>query len=80
MATNADFIGIENEDDILWATKLWDNQKYHLEQIDETHFESRAEGYQVEFLTDDAGQVLAAKILDNFTPPRYNSGSDCFPR
>lgn len=67
MPTNADFIRIEHKDGILWATKLWDDQKYQLEQIDETHFKSQAEAYQVEFLKDNAGQVVAVKILDKFT-------------
>ncbi|WP_157278367.1 hypothetical protein [Olivibacter sitiensis] len=61
----ASFIQFELKDNILLAQ--WDNKEYPLIQISETNFESKEEGYKVEFLKDSSGQFAYAKILGRIT-------------
>ncbi|MGK6352208.1 hypothetical protein [Parapedobacter sp. DT-150] len=67
------FIAFELQGDTLFAKQLWDNNKtYPLIQIDETHFESKAEGYQIEFIKDSSGQFNQAKILGRIMSTRVD--------
>ncbi|ULT23522.1 hypothetical protein KUH03_30780 [Sphingobacterium sp. E70] len=56
------FIAFDEQDNKLHATQLWDQKKsYQLVRKDDTHFESKNEGYAIEFLK------IALEIL---TKPR----------
>ncbi|GAA4780753.1 hypothetical protein GCM10023231_04890 [Olivibacter ginsenosidimutans] len=57
------FIAFELKDNVLFAKQLWDNKAYQLTQINETNFESKEEGYKIEFLKDSSGQFAHAKLL-----------------
>lgn len=57
------FIEFELKDNALFAKQLWDNKEYQLIQTNETNFESKEEGYKIEFLKDSAGQFTHAKLL-----------------
>lgn len=61
----ASFIQFEIKDNVLFAQ--WDNKEYQLTQINETNFETKEEGYKVEFLKDTSGQFTYAKILEKIT-------------
>jgi len=61
----ASFIQFELKDNALLAQ--WNNKEYQLIQINETNFETKEEGYKVEFLKDYSGQFAYAKILDKIT-------------
>jgi len=63
----AAFIEFELKDNVLFAKQLWDNKEYQLIQIDATNFESKEEGYKVEFLKDSTGQFAYAKLLGRIT-------------
>ncbi len=58
------FIAFDEQDNTLHATQLWDQKKsYQLVRKDDTHFESKNEGYAIEFLKNSAGDFNQAKIL-----------------
>ncbi|WP_286862574.1 MULTISPECIES: hypothetical protein [Sphingobacterium] len=58
------FIAFNEQDNTLHATQLWDQKKrYQLVRKDDTHFESKNEGYAIEFLKNSAGDFRQAKIL-----------------
>lgn len=57
------FISFEQQDNILYATQLWDKKKYQMVRKDDTHFESKDEGHTVTFLKDGAGNFSQTKIL-----------------
>lgn len=58
------FIAFEEHDNNLYATQLWDQKKrYQLVRKDDTHFESKNEGYAIEFLKNGAGDFSQTKIL-----------------
>lgn len=66
------FVAFELKGDTLFAKQLWDNKTYPLIQIDETHFESKAEGHQIEFIKDSSGQFNQAKILGRIMTTRVD--------
>lgn len=58
------FIAFDEQDNALHATQLWDQKKrYQLVRKDDTHFESKNEGYAIEFLKNSSGDFSQAKIL-----------------
>ncbi|MFU1855664.1 hypothetical protein ACK8HY_01475 [Sphingobacterium sp. NGMCC 1.201703] len=58
------FIAFDEQDNTLHATQLWDQKKrFQLVRKDDTHFESKNEGYAIEFLKNSAGDFSQAKIL-----------------
>ncbi len=58
------FIAFEEHDNNLYATQLWDQKKrYQLVRKDDTHFESKNEGYAIEFLKNGSGDFSQTKIL-----------------
>ncbi len=58
------FIAFEEQDNNLYATQLWDQKKrYQLVRKDDTHFESKNEGYAIEFLKNGSGDFSQTKIL-----------------
>jgi len=57
------FIAFELKDTSLSVKQLWDKKEYQLIQINETNFESKAEGYKIEFLKDSTGRFTHAKIM-----------------
>ncbi|WP_159728052.1 hypothetical protein [Sphingobacterium sp. 18053] len=58
------FIAFDEQENSLYATQLWDQKKrYQLVRKDDTHFESKNEGYAIEFLKNSAGDFSQAKIL-----------------
>ncbi|QBR13756.1 hypothetical protein [Sphingobacterium sp. CZ-2] len=58
------FIAFEEQDNNLYATQLWDQKKrYRLVRKDDTHFESKNEGYSIEFLKNSSGDFSQTKIL-----------------
>lgn len=58
------FIAFEEQDNNLYATQLWDQKKrYQLVRKDDTHFESKNEGYTIEFLKNSSGDFSQTKIL-----------------
>ncbi len=58
------FIAFDEQDNDLYATQLWDQKKrYQLVRKDDTHFESKNEGYSIEFLKNGSGDFSQTKIL-----------------
>lgn len=58
------FIAFDEQDNALHATQLWDQKKrYQLVRKDDTHFESKNEGYSIEFLKNSSGDFSQAKLL-----------------
>ena len=57
----ASFIHFELKDNTLFAQ--WNNKEYQLVQTSETNFETKEEGYQVEFIKNNSDQFAFAKIL-----------------
>ena len=58
------FIAFEEHDNNLYATQLWDQKKrYQLVRKDDTHFESKNEGYAIEFLKNGSGDFSQTKLL-----------------
>ncbi|VTR28157.1 hypothetical protein [Sphingobacterium thalpophilum] len=58
------FIAFDEQDNSLYATQLWDQKKrYQLVRKDDTHFESKNEGYTIEFLKNSSGDFSQTKIL-----------------
>ncbi|MDR2273176.1 MAG: hypothetical protein LBF27_19860 [Sphingobacterium sp.] len=58
------FIAFDEQDNSLYATQLWDQKKrYQLVRKDDTHFESKNEGYAIEFLKNTSGDFNQTKIL-----------------
>ena len=57
------FISFEQQDNILYATQLWDKKNYELIRKDDTHFESKNEGYTIAFLKDSLSDFSQTKIL-----------------
>lgn len=67
------FLAIDEQDNTLYATKLWDQKKrYQLVRKSDTHFESRDEGYTVEFLKDGSGDFTQTKILGKIVCQRVS--------
>lgn len=66
------FLAFELKGDTLFAKQLWDNKTYPLVQIDGTHFESKAEGHQIEFIKDSSGQFNQAKLLGRITTTKVD--------
>ncbi|WP_139378714.1 hypothetical protein [Parapedobacter luteus] len=60
---NVAFVQFKLKDNTLFAKQLWDNKAYQLTQIEETTFESKEEGYKIEFLIDSSGRFTHAKIM-----------------
>ncbi len=57
------FLEIKLRENSLFATKMWDQKSFELVQSDESTFESKNEGYKIEFVKDDSGHVNGGKIL-----------------
>ena len=57
------FYEVRQKDTSLFVTQLWDSKEYQLRRIDEMNFESKNEGYKVEFIKDSSGRITHAKIL-----------------
>ncbi len=59
----ASFVQFELKDDALFAH--WQNKEYQLVRVDETHFKTKSEGHEVEFLKDGSGRFTQAMLLGN---------------
>ena len=57
------FYELKQKDTSLIVRQLWDNKEYQLIRINEMNFESKKEGYKVEFIKDSSGRINHAKIL-----------------
>jgi len=57
------FYEFKQKDTSLFVKQLWDNKEYELIRINELNFESKNEGYKVEFIKDSSGRISHAKIL-----------------
>lgn len=64
------FIAFEQRDNILFATQLWNKQHYQLIRTGDTSFESKNEGYKIEFEKDSTGSFNRAKILGRILSTR----------
>lgn len=67
------FLHVEEASGGLIATKLWDGrQTFELKQLDATHFESKAEGYKLEFMQENSSKFNEVKILGKVTSVRVD--------
>lgn len=57
------FYEVRQKDTSLFVRQLWDSKEYQLRRMDEMNFESKNEGYKVEFIKDSSGRITHAKIL-----------------
>lgn len=66
LSTKSDFVKFELRNDVLFATKLWDDTEYELVQINETTFETKEGGHKVQFMDESSDGYAQAKILEKY--------------
>ncbi len=66
------FLEIESRNGTLVAKELWANKEYQLVHLEGMRFETKQEGYPLEFIKDASGSVSAVKMLGRIMATRVD--------